>query len=131
MIHTALTENPTKKPTTLTSVQTNLHLLFHDQLKKDSQFFYDPKIFFRSQRFTMENALKTVDIKLSYNVNNQKKKNQNKKKRKHNIMLFNPPYSKHIKTNIRRISIKLISKQFPPSHKLCTVILACQISDQK
>ena len=82
MIHTALTENPTKKPTTLTSVQTNLHLLFHDQLKKDSQFFYDPKIFFRSQRFTMENALKTVDIKISYNVNNKKKKKKSKQKEK-------------------------------------------------
>ena len=42
--------------------------------------------------------------------------NQNKKKRKCNIIWFNPPYSKSVKTNIGRIFIKLISKHFPSNH---------------
>ena len=33
-----------------------------------------------------EKCLKSVDIKQSYNINNQMKNNQNKKKRKRNII---------------------------------------------
>ena len=39
------------------------------------------------------------------------------KKRKCNIIWFDPPYSKSVKTNIGRIFIKSISKYFPPNHK--------------
>ena len=59
MVHTALIENPTKKTTIFTSVQTTCHQplkKFHDQLKKDSQFCHHLKIFFWSQPFTMKNA---------------------------------------------------------------------------
>ena len=50
-----------------------------------------------------------------------KENNQNKKKRKRNIIWFNPPYSKSVKTNIGRIFIKLISKHFPPNHKFVKI----------
>ena len=33
------------------------------------------------------------------------------------IIWFNPPYSKHVKTNIGKIFMKLISKHFPKQHK--------------
>ena len=41
----------------------------------------------------------------------------NKKQRKRNIIWFNPPYSKNVKTNIRKIFLNLIKKHFPPHHK--------------
>ena len=41
----------------------------------------------------------------------------NKKQRKRNIIWFNPPYSKHVKTNIGKIFLNLIKKHFPPHHK--------------
>ena len=49
-----------------------------------------------------------------------KESNQNKKKRKRNIICFNTPCSKSIKTNIGGIFIKLICKHFPPNHKFVT-----------
>ena len=61
MVHTALTENPTKKPTMFTSIQTTRHQSlkkFHDKLKKESRFCHHLKIFLRSQPFTMKNAKK-------------------------------------------------------------------------
>ena len=51
----------------------------------------------------------------------QPKENQNKKKIKRNIIWFNPPYSKFVKTNIAGIFIKLISKHFPPNHKFIKI----------
>ena len=53
-------------------------------------------------------------IKLLYQQ--PKENNQNKQKRNRNTISFNPPNSKPVKTNIRRIFIKLISKHFPPNH---------------
>ena len=50
-----------------------------------------------------------------------KENNQNKKKRKRNIIWFNPPNSKCVKTNIRRIFIKLISKHFPRNRKFVKI----------
>ena len=89
MVHPALTEKPTKKSTIFTSIQTIHHQSlekFHDQLKQGSQFCHHQKIFCRSQLFTMKNAEKTVDIKPSYNINNQKKTLKTKGKK--NLTLF-------------------------------------------
>ena len=58
-------------------------------------------------------------IKLLYQQ--PKENNQNKKKRKRNTISLNPPNSKSVKTNIRRIFIKLISKHFPPNHKFVKI----------
>ena len=41
----------------------------------------------------------------------------NKKQRKRNIIWFNPPYSKNVKTNMGKIFLNLIKKHFPPHHK--------------
>ena len=41
-----------------------------------------------------------------------------KRQRKRNIIWFNPPYSKNVKTNIGKICIKLINKHFPRSSDL-------------
>ena len=59
MIHTALTENPTKKPSIFTLIQTTRHqslMKFHTQLKKDAQLcHHHRKILFKSQPFTANN----------------------------------------------------------------------------
>ena len=88
---------------------------------KDSQFCHHQKIFFRSQPFIMKSAQKTVDIILSYNINNQRKTIKTKKKRRRNIIWSKPSYSKSVKTNIERIFIKLICKHFPPNHKFVKI----------
>ena len=48
---------------------------------------------------------------------NNKKKTIKTKRKKRNIICFNPPYSKSVKTNIGRIFKILISKYVPPNHK--------------
>ena len=41
----------------------------------------------------------------------------NKKSRKRNILWFNLPYIKSVKTNIGKLCLHLINKHFPPTHK--------------
>jgi len=41
-----------------------------------------------------------------------------KRSRKRNIVWFNPPYSDHVKTNIRRKFLRLVAIHFPPHHRL-------------
>ena len=88
MVHTALTENPTKKPTIFMSIQTTLLQSLkkcHDQLKKDS-ILSSSKNIFRDSAVYYEKCLKTVNIKPSYNINNQKE--TSKTKRKEIVTLF-------------------------------------------
>ena len=123
MVYTTLTENPTKKPNIFTSIQTNRHQSlkkFHNQLKKDSQFCHHLKIFSKS-RHLLWKMPKNSGYKTKLQYQQPKENNQNKKKRKRNIIWFNPPYSKSVKTNIGRIFIKLISKHFPPNHKFVKI----------
>ena len=39
-------------------------------------------------------------------------------KRKRNIIWFNPPYSKNVKTNIGKTFLQLVSKHFPKTHDM-------------
>ena len=41
----------------------------------------------------------------------------NKKQQKRNIIWFNPPYNKNVKTNIGKVFLNLIKKHFPPHRK--------------
>ena len=41
-----------------------------------------------------------------------------KRKRRRNVIWFNPPYNKNVKTNIGREFISLINRSFPTGHKL-------------
>ena len=90
--------------------------------------------------FFYEKCLKTMNIKPSCYINNQKKNSRNKKKRTPNTIWLNPTYSQSVKTNIEKIFIKLIGKHFPPNRKfvkifnkntISLVILGCPTSDQK
>ena len=65
-----------------------------------------------------ENALNQSNYqsKLKYtpcsNTNNQRKR------RHRNIVWFNPPYSKSVRTNVGKNFLKLVDKHFPPSNPL-------------
>ena len=123
MVHATLTENPTKKPTIFTSIQTIHHQSlkkFHNQLKKDS-ILPSSKDIFQESAIYYEKCLKNCGHKTKLRYEQPKEDNQNKKKRKRNIVWFNPPYSKSVKTNIWRIFIELISKHFPPNHKFVKI----------
>ena len=47
--------------------------------------------------------------------------NTGKINRKRNIIWFNPPFSRNVKTNIGKIFINLIRKHFPPYHKFRSI----------
>ena len=70
---------------------------------------------FNNAKTEYENALKTSGhtADLEFNPNWPKKRN-----RKRNIIWFNPPFNKNIKTNIGKTFLKLIDKHFPRSSKL-------------
>ena len=55
--------------------------------------------------------------KLSYN-NNQTNRHHKKKNRKRNIIWFNPPFNKNVKTDIARSFLKLIEKHFTVENNL-------------
>ena len=40
-----------------------------------------------------------------------------RRKRSRNILWFNPPFSSNVKTNIGKISLRLLDKDFPKHHK--------------
>ena len=47
--------------------------------------------------------------------------NSQRRNRRRNIIWYNPPYSKNVRTNVARNFLQLIDKHFPPSHKLHTL----------
>jgi hypothetical protein len=56
---------------------------------------------------------------LNYTIREDKTKPYKEEiRRKRNIIWYNPPYSRNIKTNIGRLFLSLISKHFPKSNKL-------------
>ncbi len=64
-----------------------------------------------------QNALRhsNFDHKLDYMKQAPQKTRRN---RQRNIIWFNPPFSKNVKTNIAHNFLCLIDKHFPPNHKL-------------
>ena len=68
------------------------------------------KDIFQESAIYYEKYLKNSGYKTKLQYQQPKENNQNKKKRKRNIIWFNPPYSKSVKTNIGRIFIKLNNK---------------------
>ena len=113
MIHTVLTENPTKKPTIFISIRNHPPSVIKEI----------PQSILRSSEELFQKSANYYEKCLKTNLQYQqpKENNQNKRKRKRNIIWFNPPYSKSVKTNIGRIFIKLISKHFPPNHKFVKI----------
>ena len=77
-------------------------------------------IFNRSIRI-YNDALHESNFKetLQFVIPAPKNNNENqKRKRKQNITWFNPLYSKHFKTNIRKTFLQLLSNHFPKDHQM-------------
>ncbi len=79
---------------------------------------------FNSAKPEYEKALREaghkVNLKYEPKENNTNKEKQTQRKRK--ITWFNPPYSRHVKTNIGKKFLTLIDQHFPkdhPLHKIC------------
>ena len=62
--------------------------------------------------------LKTAGYDTDITYSPQQTDTRAKKTRRRNIIWFNPPFSKNVKTNIGRQFLKLISKNFSKSSKL-------------
>ena len=56
-------------------------------------------------------------FKLEFNAPPRQPPSQ-KRKRKRNVIRFNPPYNRNVKTSIGRAFISLIERSFPAGHKL-------------
>ena len=70
---------------------------------------------FNNAKTEYEDALRTSGhtANLEFNPNRPKKRN-----RKRNIIWFNPPFNKNVKTNIGNTFLKLVDKHFPRSSNL-------------
>ena len=81
-----------------------------------SSLFSTEKNFNKSIR-PCQDALEAsgYNYKLKYNKNIHPKNNRNQQKR--NIIWFNPPYSKNVKTNVGKMFLNLIEKHFPKQHQ--------------
>ena len=62
-----------------------------------------------------ESALKESEYAPELKFN---KKTKNKRTRKRNVIWFNPPFSKHVMTNIAQTFLRLLDKHFPRTNKL-------------
>ena len=88
---------------------------FLSQLSSSKEIFYETTPYYK-QRLTSCG----YNEKLTYQQQGEKiEKNKNiMKNRKHNIIWFNPPYSKSLKTDIGKYFFRLLNKHFPSGHKL-------------
>ena len=74
-----------------------------------------------------QDALKKsgYNYKLEYKptpTDNNNQNNKQKNKRKRNITWFNPPYSKHVASNIGKQFLNLLDTCFPPTNKLHKIL---------
>ena len=125
MVKTTLTENPKKKPSIFTGIQSTRHQSlkkFYNQLKRLSTLSSSKNIF-QELAIYHEKYLKNSEYKTKLQYQQTKKNNWNKKKGKRDVIWFNPLYSKPIKINFGRTLIKLISKHFPPNLKFVKMFM--------
>ena len=69
-------------------------------------------------REALKNAGYTYTLKFDPNANMQTKRKRSSKK---NVLWFNPPYSKAVKTNVGAKFLKLVDKHFPKSNPLSEI----------
>ena len=58
------------------------------------------------------------NVSLEYSTNSPSSPPSTKRRRQRNIIWFNPPFSKSVKTNIARNFLQLLDKHFPPTSRL-------------
>ena len=103
------TENPTTQATSSNQINQRLANISSD----DNQFNSTTSPYQQAlQDAGYNNTLKfDPDSKSSDSTNTTRKRNRN-------IILFNPPFSKHVYTNVGRKFLNLIDKHFPKQHIL-------------
>ena len=79
------------------------------------------KTIFQESAIYYEKCLENSGYNTKLQYQKPKERSQNQKKRKRNIIWFNPPYSKTVKTSIGRKFINLINQHFPPNHKFVKI----------
>ena len=65
-----------------------------------------------------ESALRSCGYNESLKFKQPEKKDNTKQQRKRNVIWFNPPYSKNVKTDVAAKFLRLVDKHFPPNNKL-------------
>ena len=65
-----------------------------------------------------QNALRHSNYKHKLDYMQHTPQQQTRRNRQRNVIWFNPPFSKSVRTNVGRSFLYLLDKHFPPSHKL-------------
>ena len=91
------------------------------------QTYHPMKKYSKRQSHLTKTPSKKVDITTNLSTNQHPqtittKTTNGKNKRKRNITWFNPPYSKHIASNISKQFLKLLDTFFPPTNKLHKIL---------
>lgn len=76
---------------------------------------------FNKAKTIYDNALKSSGYTETLSYNKDKQPARPRRNRQRNIIWYNPPFSKNVKTNIGRTFLKLVSKHFPRHHKYYTL----------
>ena len=120
MQHTALLIIPVRKQLTSMSnptIHCKLSRKFQDLLKKVPAYLqHQQRKYLKIRKVTISSVYDNADI-TKIKLHRRKLNEINKKSLKRNILWFNQPYSKSVKTNICKIFLCLINKNFPPTHK--------------
>ena len=88
--------------------------------KRLSEISSDRQCFDNSKAVYQEALNKSgYNYNLSYNESRNEKQ-QSRKNRPRNILWYNPPFSKNVKTNVGKCFLSLIDQHFPKSHPLQT-----------
>ena len=122
MVLIDLIENQMTKHITFTSSQTDHPPSITKQLPRSiekhlSQLSPSKDIFYKTTPYYEQRPANCgYNEKLTYQQNGENNENNKNigKNRKRNIIWFNPPYSKSLKTNIGKYLFRLLSKHFPP-----------------
>ena len=86
--------------------------------KRLSEISSDRQCFDNSKAVYQEALNKSgYNYNLSYNESRNEKQ-QSRKNRPRNILWYNPPFSKNVKTNVGKCFLSLIDQHFPKSHPL-------------
>ena len=85
------------------------------QLSSSKDIFYETAPYYEQRLASCGYNEKLTYQQQGENIENIKNIRKN---RKRNIIWFNPPYSKSLKTNIGKYFFRLLNKHFPPGHKL-------------
>ena len=84
--------------------------------KSISEISTNKRIFNKSISY-YEHALKKSGYNVSLEYSPTQNQDENNQQRKRKIIWFNPPYSFNVKTNVRKLFLKLLDRHFLRAHK--------------